>query len=360
MVFSWKEIEISIFLFGCGFFLGFSLLELFKKEKNSLSLFFLTLNLFLIEYRFFLYLYEYSLNSPWIFFTILFNISILGPLLLSVSKNLLDYTLLTSNHPLYLHFLPSLPVLLGEFYFQIQDFTIKQKAFEQSYKFFSFDFIHLGVLYTILQLFIYLIFFIIKLHKINNTYKLEYSKPMSFILQYGLFLLLLFAIGFFLKEVIFFRFGLYGLTLLAFMLLYYREKYPGFFQTIKKEIQTVRYQKTQLNGINLEAIHQRLQELMLEQKLYRDEELRLSSLAEELLISPNQLSRILNERYNKNFNEFINYYRIEESKKLLLDDPQRTILSIAFEVGFNSKATFNSQFVRFTGMTPSEFRKQKK
>ena len=98
---------------------------------------------------------------------------------------------------------------------------------------------------------------------------------------------------------------------------------------------------------------------MLTQKPYRNNELTLPMLAELLGISTNNLSQILNEGFGENFYKFINRYRIEESQRLLLDPSfmHFNILGIAFEAGFNSKATFNKTFKEIVGISPSEFLK---
>jgi len=95
------------------------------------------------------------------------------------------------------------------------------------------------------------------------------------------------------------------------------------------------------------------------EKVYRDEDLSLQSLAEKLSIPPRELSQVINERLDMNYSNFINSYRIEEAKNLLfaLGENDQSILDIAYEVGFNSKAVFNRAFKKFTGMTPSQFRK---
>jgi AraC-like DNA-binding protein len=63
----------------------------------------------------------------------------------------------------------------------------------------------------------------------------------------------------------------------------------------------------------------------------------------------------------KSFYDVINSYRVEEAKRLLLDEKNRnyTILSVGFEAGFNSKTTFNTVFKKFTGVTPTEYRDNK-
>jgi YesN/AraC family two-component response regulator len=88
--------------------------------------------------------------------------------------------------------------------------------------------------------------------------------------------------------------------------------------------------------------------------------LSLRSLAEQLEIHPNKLSWLLNERIGKNFNEFINHYRIEYFKQLALnpENSHISLLGLAYESGFNSKTVFNTCFKKETGVTPKEFLKQ--
>jgi AraC-like DNA-binding protein len=73
--------------------------------------------------------------------------------------------------------------------------------------------------------------------------------------------------------------------------------------------------------------------------------------------SCNETSFVINELYQDNFYNFINKYRIEEAKRLLLSDKynQLNILGIAYESGFNSKTTFNTTFKKHVGCSPSEF-----
>jgi AraC-like DNA-binding protein len=66
---------------------------------------------------------------------------------------------------------------------------------------------------------------------------------------------------------------------------------------------------------------------------------------------------LINEEFLVNFYDFVNKYRVEEAKRLLLDNNRNyKIIAIAYEVGFNSKATFNRVFKKFTGLTPSDFK----
>lgn len=90
---------------------------------------------------------------------------------------------------------------------------------------------------------------------------------------------------------------------------------------------------------------------------FLDMELSLEKLAEPLAIRPGHLSQILNESLGVNFYEFVNEYRVREAQTRIADpkSADQTMLAIAFESGFNSKASFNRAFKRVTGQTPSEF-----
>ena len=87
--------------------------------------------------------------------------------------------------------------------------------------------------------------------------------------------------------------------------------------------------------------------------------LTLESLAKQLDMSPRLLSNVLNKHFEKNFYEFINSYRIEESKRLIKENINKkfTMLEVLHDAGFNSKATFNTFFKKQVDMTPREFKK---
>jgi len=101
-----------------------------------------------------------------------------------------------------------------------------------------------------------------------------------------------------------------------------------------------------------------LHQLMNSEKLYRDENIRLELLAERLGVSRNNISQVINKT-GMNFFEYINYWRIEDAKKILAetDKKELNIIEVAYEVGFNNKVSFNKFFKKSTGLTPTEFRK---
>src|SRR5439155_27331821 len=88
-------------------------------------------------------------------------------------------------------------------------------------------------------------------------------------------------------------------------------------------------------------------------------DLSLPKLAAKLALPTHHLSQIINARLNQNFFDFINSYRVEEAKQMLLDPAKKhySLLVISEEVGFNSKSAFNTAFKKQTSLTPSEFRK---
>jgi len=109
-------------------------------------------------------------------------------------------------------------------------------------------------------------------------------------------------------------------------------------------------------------LHGKLNELMLREKCFTQPELSLHSLAEQVGVPAYQLSQFLNRELNQSFFDYINQYRVEEVKRLLGSDAhsQFTILSLAMDAGFKSKSSFNEVFKRYTGQTPSAFKKQLK
>jgi AraC-like DNA-binding protein len=98
---------------------------------------------------------------------------------------------------------------------------------------------------------------------------------------------------------------------------------------------------------------------MQEKKPYLDAELTLNTLAKNLNMSRSQLSQLINDGIGENFYDFVNKYRVEEVKRLMTDPIAKNfnLLGIALEAGFKSKSTFNLIFKRFTGLTPTAYRK---
>jgi AraC-like DNA-binding protein len=104
-------------------------------------------------------------------------------------------------------------------------------------------------------------------------------------------------------------------------------------------------------------IHQRLTQFMTTEKLFTEPELSLSMLAEKINVHSNYLSQVINEKEGKTFFEYVNSLRVEEFKRLaaLPENKQFTIMSLAYDCGFNSKSSFNKNFKKVADQSPSEY-----
>jgi AraC-like DNA-binding protein len=121
-----------------------------------------------------------------------------------------------------------------------------------------------------------------------------------------------------------------------------------------------KYQKSTLTEKNASEIYNRLRQLFLEQKPYKNPELTLNELAKSLAVHPNHLSQVINSIEKKNFYDLINEKRVEEFIELNSRQVNQkyTLLALAFDCGFNSKASFNRNFKKYTGFTPSHYLKK--
>lgn len=105
-----------------------------------------------------------------------------------------------------------------------------------------------------------------------------------------------------------------------------------------------------------------LQRLMTEERAYRTEDLTVASLAAMLKTPEYRLRRLINQRLgHRNFNAFVNGFRLDEAQRWLADPAQREvpILTIALDAGFQSIGPFNRAFKAATGLTPTEYRREK-
>jgi AraC-like DNA-binding protein len=121
-----------------------------------------------------------------------------------------------------------------------------------------------------------------------------------------------------------------------------------------------KYEKSGLTPETAAVYREKIIEVMEREKPYRQSDLTLSQLAERLAISPHNCSEVINTQLGKTFYDLINEYRIRDVRTALADPSQKhlKILALAFDAGFNSKASFNTIFKQLTHTTPSEFRKR--
>lgn len=117
-----------------------------------------------------------------------------------------------------------------------------------------------------------------------------------------------------------------------------------------------------LNEKEIENYLEQLDQLMKAEQIYLDPAISLRLLAEKLDMQPNKLSWLLNEQIGKNFNEYINAFRLITFKEKALNpnNSNLTLLGLAYESGFNSKTVFNAFFKKMEGVTPKSWVKSHK
>ena len=132
-----------------------------------------------------------------------------------------------------------------------------------------------------------------------------------------------------------------------------------YYGTVDGRASKKKYESSSLNPNDAENYAKALLHYINTETPYLEPNLKLADIADTLEIHPNHLSQVINEQFNQPFLTFINTYRIEAAKHIL-EDPdsdQKTMLQIAYEVGFNNKVSFNTHFKKITGKTPTAYRK---
>ncbi|MEI9810951.1 MAG: helix-turn-helix transcriptional regulator [Bacteroidota bacterium] len=173
-----------------------------------------------------------------------------------------------------------------------------------------------------------------------------------------------------------YRYGFAALTIFIYWISYTALTQPSVFSVIKgyggKENAVTsllpklvvhrpakKYSNSGLSEEDVITIREALQKLMPVQKPYLNPELTINDLALLAKCNRHHLSQVLNEGLQRSFYDYVNHYRVEEARQLLLDPAKEghKIASIAYDAGFNSLSTFNEVFKKMTGATPSQFRK---
>lgn len=145
--------------------------------------------------------------------------------------------------------------------------------------------------------------------------------------------------------------SIFSLTVFGTTLVWFLAESP-----IMKQAVTIRYQQSRLTFEQKEIYLHLLKTEMTDQKPYRNPTLTIQDLSDQLAVPVKDLSQIINESFQQNFFDFINSYRINDAKLMLKNHPEKSVLEILFDSGFNSKTTFNRVFRIQTGLTPSAYR----
>ncbi|OXB06255.1 helix-turn-helix domain-containing protein [Flavobacterium pectinovorum] len=142
---------------------------------------------------------------------------------------------------------------------------------------------------------------------------------------------------------------------------------PGLFRTIDSKLKLVQHIISEGKNTTQLAINEKehneellkLQQYMVEKKPFLNPSLTIQDVSAAIEIPVRNLSLLINHTLEQHFYDFVNSYRIENAMEILKDDTKSkvTILEILYDVGFNSKSSFNTAFKKHTGYTPTVYRK---
>ncbi len=137
-------------------------------------------------------------------------------------------------------------------------------------------------------------------------------------------------------------------------------KYPDLFRSVDSKLQLVNdlVSNTDIALPNNKEIDL-LRSYMVKEELFLDPSLTIQDLSNKIDLPVRDVSILINHKLGQHFFDFVNEYRIEKAMTILKDSSKSklTILEILYEVGFNSKSSFNTAFKKYTGITPTSYRK---
>lgn len=117
-----------------------------------------------------------------------------------------------------------------------------------------------------------------------------------------------------------------------------------------------KYKKSGLTHEEALTIREKIQNAFEVEKIYRNNTMGLDELSEHIQENRYKVSQVINTYLAKNFYSFLNEYRINEAKQLLVTDPNLSVKAVMYEVGFNSKNSFYNAFKKITGHCPNNYR----
>ncbi|WP_205279239.1 AraC family transcriptional regulator [Leptospira ainlahdjerensis] len=364
-----KEILFFIFhhLVGFGGVLSiiFAFIHISKgKALKNVILFsiFISMGFFLIKGL--MLLIGFGIQYSHFFSIEVFFIFLIGPSLF-IYFNMLLLNEDIRKRDILVHYTPSFIFLIGFSFdtsiliFKGIDFPDLNEKFQGRYDIFY------GI--STLITFVYLVIILIRVLRLIKGTNIDsvWPKHMIVILCIGL-------MGVLVNLIIDFRFlfSLYdyfielyilSLSILTALILYafvISQIHPITFNIVSETFRKMSYQRSTLQNIDSDFVSNQLNKLMNEEKVFLESDLTLQKLANKLNIKSHQLSELLNNNLNKSFFAYVNQFRINESKKLLLTEKDTTIIKIAFNCGFSSLSVFNATFKKEVGIAPSQFRKK--
>ncbi len=215
--------------------------------------------------------------------------------------------------------------------------------------------------------FLYLLYFLVRSRSALAEYQLQLEKTQSSInesdirwlriMWLGLVLIWVFAMIFlvllFYTEI--YRRHMDYLYVLPSSILIYLVSYRIAGVRWERPAAAAKYEKSGLKPEEADKYKEQIHKVIMDQQLYLVKGLKLQDLAEKLDLNTHQLSQLINQYLNTTFFDLINAYRVREAKERIQNNPQYTLLQIAYDSGFNNKTSFVNAFKRFEGTTPSRY-----
>lgn len=152
-----------------------------------------------------------------------------------------------------------------------------------------------------------------------------------------------------------------SMTIFIYTVGYLGYRQPALLQAFRDSTQQgEKYVRSGLDTAQAERLRQRLLTLMEEERPYLDHQLRLDDLARALDTSRHHLSQIINAQLGVSFSDFVNRYRVAEAQQMLVDPAKEKekIIAIAYDAGFNTKASFYNAFNKLAGTSPTDYRRR--
>jgi len=365
---------------GAAQALNLALLSLLKSKREQ-SDYLLSLELFTMFVIIMLFNYKANLANISLYFPLLtFIVAYLAvPLFYLYIKSMIRGRLDFRKSQQWIHFLPALAALtlylvnfgpLGAEEKRIILDMIKTEAYCPAW----FYFLSYGLFLGVFPIYLYKSYRLIRIHEAFIRTQLSFTEDVSLAwLYHFLISQTIVWLGFMTFEVVGSDFlGMFSGQMgfrLAFLFMIGSIFLQGYFglrrgvafvnlpHTEVPEEEPAKYPGSSLSAGRVQELSRQLTRFVEQEKPYLEPKITIGDLALRMGWPVNDLSRVINEGLGQSFYDFINSYRVAEFKELLIDpdNHQFTLLSLAYEAGFNSKSTFNAIFKKFTGMTPSEY-----
>jgi AraC-like DNA-binding protein len=306
------------------------------------------------------------------FFVPFQQLFLIGPVIFFYTRSLLDKSFALSKKD-FVHFVPAILYLIYSLVVFITDKLVLSEYYfyaDGRDKDLAFWYQMAGLIsmafYLILSLRFYSIYKKITVEVVSFAETIAFEWVQRFLLAFLVILIL--RVLFFILNPEWGEFGSKFWYYLCFSLLFYYISISGYANSVKAVIAFQKFdsseetiedlpEKETVEIENLEDWKQKVERVVRDEKAFQNPELTLSDVAEELGITPKKLSQIINQGFQMNFNDFINFYRTEAVIEKLQsgESSSKNLLGIAFECGFNSKSTFNRAFKKQTSLTPKDF-----